>query len=46
MIRPSGTEPKVKCYISVLAQPGTPLATVEAVMDQLHTEAATLVEVT
>ncbi|GAA4471241.1 phospho-sugar mutase [Enteractinococcus fodinae] len=46
MIRPSGTEPKVKCYISVLAEPGIPLATVEAVMHQLHTEAATLVEVT
>jgi len=46
MIRPSGTEPKVKCYIAVLAQPGTPLTTVEEVMQQLRTEATTLVKVT
>lgn len=45
MVRPSGTEPKVKCYVSVLAKPGTPMATVEEVMLQLRTEAAALVEV-
>ena len=46
MIRPSGTEPKVKCYISVLAEPGTPLATVENVLEQLRREASNLVAVT
>lgn len=46
MIRPSGTEPKVKCYISVLAEPGTPLSTLEATMKQLRTEATSMVEVT
>lgn len=45
MIRPSGTEPKVKCYVSVTAEPGTPLATVHRVMQQLRTEAATLVAI-
>jgi phosphomannomutase len=46
MIRPSGTEPKVKCYVSVFAEPGTPLATVENVMEQLRLEATSLVKVT
>lgn len=46
MIRPSGTEPKVKCYVSVLAEPDTPIAAVEDVMHQLVAEAGTLVEVT
>lgn len=46
MIRPSGTEPKVKCYVSVLAKRGTPVTTVQDVMDQLRRQATTLVEVT
>lgn len=45
MIRPSGTEPKVKCYVSVTATPGTSLATVRSVLQQLRDEAATLVQV-
>lgn len=46
MVRPSGTEPKVKCYVSVFADPGTPLSTVTDVMQELVAEATTLVEVT
>lgn len=45
MIRPSGTEPKVKCYISVSAPPGTSLETVQAAMADLRTEAADLVNI-
>lgn len=45
MIRPSGTEPKVKCYVSVSAAPGTSLDTVQAAMDSLREEAANLVNV-
>ena len=45
MIRPSGTEPKVKCYVSVTAHPGTALDIVESVLQQLRDEAATLVQV-
>lgn len=45
MIRPSGTEPKVKCYISVSAAPGTSFDTVQAAMDTLREEAANLVNV-
>ncbi|GAA2024570.1 phospho-sugar mutase [Yaniella flava] len=40
MIRPSGTEPKVKCYLSVSAAPGTALETVQAAMERLRDEAA------
>ncbi|WP_022869271.1 phospho-sugar mutase [Yaniella halotolerans] len=45
MIRPSGTEPKVKCYISVSATPGTPFETVQAAMVDLREEAANLVNI-
>lgn len=45
MIRPSGTEPKVKCYVSVTAAPGTALATVRSVLQRLRDEAATMVQV-
>ncbi|HIY84902.1 MAG TPA: phospho-sugar mutase [Candidatus Yaniella excrementavium] len=45
MIRPSGTEPKVKCYISVSATPDTPFETVQAAMVDLREEAANLVDV-
>lgn len=45
MIRPSGTEPKVKCYVSVSAAPGTPLDTLQAIMQRLRDEAATLIQV-
>lgn len=43
MIRPSGTEPKVKCYVSVSAAPGTAFGTVQAAMDGLREEAANLI---
>ncbi|GAA4111224.1 phospho-sugar mutase [Enteractinococcus coprophilus] len=46
MIRPSGTEPKVKCYISVTAAPGTAMDTVRSVLQRLRDEAATMVQVT
>src|SRR5699024_6472441 len=46
MIRPSGTEPKVKCYITVSAIPGTPQATVTAAMQRLRAQAANLIRVT
>ena len=45
MIRPSGTEPKIKCYVSVTAVPGTDLVTVRSALQQLRDEAATLVQV-
>lgn len=45
VIRPSGTEPKVKCYISVSATPDTPFETVQAAMIDLRDEAANLVNV-
>lgn len=45
MIRPSGTEPKVKCYVSVSAAPGTPLPIVQSTLHRLRNEAATLIEV-
>lgn len=44
MLRPSGTEPKVKCYVSVSAAPGTAFGTVQAAMDGLREEAANLVK--
>ncbi|MDN6534903.1 MAG: phospho-sugar mutase, partial [Yaniella sp.] len=45
MIRPSGTEPKVKCYVSVSATPDTPFETVQAAMVDLREDAANLVNV-
>src|SRR5699024_3146735 len=45
MIRPSGTEPKIKCYVSVSATPGTAFDTVQTAMDGLREEAANLVNV-
>lgn len=45
IIRPSGTEPKVKCYISVSASPETAFQTVQAAMDGLRDEAANLINV-
>lgn len=45
MIRPSGTEPKVKCYVSVSATPDTPFETVQAAMIDLREEAANLVNI-
>ena len=45
MIRPSGTEPKVKCYVSVTADPGTGIDNIRSILQQLRDEAATLVQV-
>ncbi|HEY4534636.1 MAG TPA: phospho-sugar mutase [Enteractinococcus sp.] len=46
MIRPSGTEPKIKCYISVTASPETPAHTTQQILQQLREEAAALVQIT
>ncbi len=46
MIRPSGTEPKIKCYVSVTAAPGTSLETAQTVLSQLRDEASALVQIT
>lgn len=45
MIRPSGTEPKIKCYVSVSALPGTPQDAVTEVFARLRDQAASFVEV-
>lgn len=45
MIRPSGTEPKVKCYVSVSARPGTSRDVVTEIFARLREQATTLVEV-
>lgn len=45
MIRPSGTEPKMKCYVSVSAAPGTPVSTVQTALDELRDEATMMVNI-